>query len=173
MLTVRLPIVEAYPTTFDESPTGFSAQSIAAGEGLFATHCAACHGAEGHGDGPAGAALKTMPADLTADHVYAHTDGELLWWITHGIAPDVPPFENVLPRRRSGTSSTSSAQMLMQRGFAPSAAGRPRHSQRPIFPPNARTARRHRRKRPIRPCGWSTRYGRSSARARSLDTILG
>jgi mono/diheme cytochrome c family protein/uncharacterized membrane protein len=96
VMAYRLPIVEAYPTTFYGSPTGFSAQSIATGEGLFATHCAACHGAEGRGDGPAGAALKTMPADLTADHVYEHTDGELFWWITHGIAPDMPPFEKLL-----------------------------------------------------------------------------
>jgi putative copper export protein/mono/diheme cytochrome c family protein len=96
LLAIRMPIVEAYPTTFYGSPTGFSAQSIAVGEGLFATHCATCHGTEGRGDGPAGAALKTMPADLTADHVYAHTDGELLWWITHGIAPDMPPFGNAL-----------------------------------------------------------------------------
>jgi putative copper export protein/mono/diheme cytochrome c family protein len=96
LLAIRLPIIEAYPTTFYGSPTGFSVESIAAGEGLFAAHCAACHGAEGRGDGPAGAPLKTTPADLTADHVYAHTDGELLWWITHGISPDMPPFGDVL-----------------------------------------------------------------------------
>ncbi len=88
----RLPIVEAYPTTFFGSPTGFSAQSIAEGESLFAASCASCHGAQAHGDGPAAASLKTMPADLTADHVYDHTDGELLWWITHGIPPDMPAF---------------------------------------------------------------------------------
>jgi putative copper export protein len=88
----RLPIIEAYPTTFYGSPIGFSTQSIAEGARLFAARCASCHGPEGRGDGPAGALLKTEPADLTADHVYAHTDGDLFWWITHGIEPEMPGF---------------------------------------------------------------------------------
>jgi mono/diheme cytochrome c family protein len=33
--------------------------------GMFREYCAACHGAEGRGNGPAAAALKTAPADLT------------------------------------------------------------------------------------------------------------
>ena len=35
------------------------------GPDLFRAHCAACHGPEGLGNGPAAAALKTKPADLT------------------------------------------------------------------------------------------------------------
>lgn len=35
------------------------------GKEMFNTYCAVCHGAEGKGDGPAFAALKKMPADLT------------------------------------------------------------------------------------------------------------
>src|SRR5579864_791760 len=35
------------------------------GPDLFRAHCAACHGPEGKGNGPAGTALKTKPADLT------------------------------------------------------------------------------------------------------------
>jgi mono/diheme cytochrome c family protein len=35
------------------------------GPDLFRAHCAACHGPQGKGNGPAGAALKTKPADLT------------------------------------------------------------------------------------------------------------
>jgi mono/diheme cytochrome c family protein len=35
------------------------------GPDLFRAHCAACHGPEGKGNGPVGAALKTEPADLT------------------------------------------------------------------------------------------------------------
>jgi copper resistance protein D len=95
-LAVRLPITEAYPTTFFASPVEFSAQSIADGGRLFMAHCASCHGPEGRGDGPAGALLKTEPADLTDDHVYAQTDGDLFWWITHGIEPEMPAFGTAL-----------------------------------------------------------------------------
>jgi mono/diheme cytochrome c family protein len=35
------------------------------GKGMFVTYCAACHGADGKGGGPAASALKKMPADLT------------------------------------------------------------------------------------------------------------
>jgi mono/diheme cytochrome c family protein len=35
------------------------------GPDLFHAYCAACHGVEGKGDGPAAAALKTKPANLT------------------------------------------------------------------------------------------------------------
>ena len=51
----------------------------AAGAKLFATHCAACHGEKGKGDGPGGAALvdswghPIRPADLTAEH---HKSGD-------------------------------------------------------------------------------------------------
>jgi mono/diheme cytochrome c family protein len=35
------------------------------GPDLFKAHCAACHGADGKGDGPAASALKAKPANLT------------------------------------------------------------------------------------------------------------
>ena len=67
---LRLLTVEAYPTSFYASPTGYSASSIRHGADLFATHCAACHGRRGRGDGPAGRFFRVKPSDLTADHVY-------------------------------------------------------------------------------------------------------
>jgi len=33
---------------------------------MFINYCAACHGKDGKGDGPAASALKVAPADLTA-----------------------------------------------------------------------------------------------------------
>jgi putative copper export protein/mono/diheme cytochrome c family protein len=77
--------VTAYPTSFYHSPTGFAAHSIARGEALFGPNCAACHGAGGRGDGPLAKTLPIPPADLTADHIWEHPDGELFWWLTHGI----------------------------------------------------------------------------------------
>lgn len=44
---------------------------LAKGEKLYQANCAMCHGATGHGDGPAAAALKPAPRDLVAGK-YAH-----------------------------------------------------------------------------------------------------
>ena len=81
----KLLTVEAYPTSFQTSPTDFSAASIARGQVLFVQNCVACHGANGDGNGPAAAALHIKPADLTMPHIWEHTDGEMFWWLTHGI----------------------------------------------------------------------------------------
>jgi putative copper export protein/mono/diheme cytochrome c family protein len=83
--SLSLLTVEAYPTSFQISPTDFSAASIARGAVLFAATCAGCHGADGAGDGPAASALRIKPADLTMPHIWEHTDGEMLWWLTHGV----------------------------------------------------------------------------------------
>lgn len=42
------------------------AQDATVGAGLYATHCAACHGAEARGNGPKAPELNPQPADLTA-----------------------------------------------------------------------------------------------------------
>lgn len=39
--------------------------SPASGEDMYVAYCAACHGKEGKGDGPAAPAFKTPPTDLT------------------------------------------------------------------------------------------------------------
>lgn len=60
-----------------------------AGDALFATHCATCHGAAGEGDGPAANAMKIAPPNLRAlaksnggqfprDAVEAYIDGRSL-----------------------------------------------------------------------------------------------
>lgn len=89
---LRAFAVPAYPTSFYASPTGFSVASVAGGRRLFAANCTACHGASGRGDGPLAKSLPIPPADLTAAHVYAHLDGELFWWISHGLDHVMPGF---------------------------------------------------------------------------------
>lgn len=42
-----------------------AATSATSGKEMFRSYCAACHGQEGKGDGPAAAALKVAPANLT------------------------------------------------------------------------------------------------------------
>jgi putative copper export protein/mono/diheme cytochrome c family protein len=94
----RLSLItaEAFPTSFFVSPTGYSPASIAAGRALFAEHCVSCHGERGRGDGPAAKDLRPPPADLTAEHIYGHSDGDLFWWIANGIGEAMPPFGAVL-----------------------------------------------------------------------------
>ena len=96
-----LLLAEAHPTQYWRSPTGFASASVAEGAALYPGHCAGCHGATGHGDGPAAGGLAVPPADLTAGHLWAHGDGELFWWLTHGIAAPrgglaMPGFAGVL-----------------------------------------------------------------------------
>ena len=78
-------LIEAYPTTYFTSPTGFSATAIAAGAAQYSVTCVACHGPEGRGNGPLAKSLAEPPADLTAAHLLMHTDGDLFWWLGHGI----------------------------------------------------------------------------------------
>ena len=94
--TLRELTEPAYPTSFYGSPTGYSAQSIARGQSLFLENCAACHGPQGRGDGPTAQSLTTKPADLTAEHIYGHPDGDIFWWITHGKSGEMPAFGDVL-----------------------------------------------------------------------------
>ena len=57
----------------EQAQSNVTAKKVAAqpttmvqGNLLYKDHCAACHGMTGRGDGPAAAALKTLPTDLTA-----------------------------------------------------------------------------------------------------------
>jgi putative copper export protein/mono/diheme cytochrome c family protein len=101
VLHFDLLFVAAYPTTFFTSPTEFAVTAIVHGAKLFAANCAGCHGAEGRGDGPDAKALRLPPADLTAEHFWAHSHGELFWYISHGFealdgAVAMPGFAGVL-----------------------------------------------------------------------------
>jgi mono/diheme cytochrome c family protein len=65
--------------------------SAASGEQMYNSYCAACHGKDGKGGGPAAAALKTAPTDLTT---LAQKNG--------GKSPQTmfPPLFRVMPRFR-------------------------------------------------------------------------
>jgi putative copper export protein/mono/diheme cytochrome c family protein len=90
------PLVsDAYPTTFRRPEVAYQVSSIVEGAGLFATHCAVCHGPRGAGDGPAAASLPSRPPDLRAHHVALHTAGDIFWWISHG-RPPMPAFADRL-----------------------------------------------------------------------------
>jgi putative copper export protein/mono/diheme cytochrome c family protein len=90
-----LLLVDAYPTSFYHSPTGFTAASIISGSALFAQNCTGCHGQNGAGDGPLAKTLVVPPADLTAAHLWMHSDGELFWWLSRGMF--TPEGQQVMP----------------------------------------------------------------------------
>ena len=88
--------VDAYPTTYLRPAVPYSAASVAHGLSLYRINCAACHGPDGRGDGPAGAGLPKRPADLTAPHTNDHTAGDMFWWLTHGYGIGMPGFAGTL-----------------------------------------------------------------------------
>jgi putative copper export protein/mono/diheme cytochrome c family protein len=111
ILTFALPhldllFIEAYPTSFFTSPTEFAATAIVHGARLFAANCVTCHGADATGDGPNAKSLPIPPADLTAEHFWAHSDGELYWYISHGF--EAPSGGTAMP----GFSATLSTEAI-------------------------------------------------------------
>jgi mono/diheme cytochrome c family protein len=61
------------------------------GSELYVQYCASCHGASGHGDGPAAASLKKPPADLTriaARRGGKFEDGEVARFVDGRFAPE-------------------------------------------------------------------------------------
>src|SRR5579871_6708616 len=88
-------LTEAYPTSYYFSQSGFTPDSITQGAHIFADNCVACHGEDARGDGPAAKSLPVAPANLTQQHIWMHSDGQLFWWLTNGI--DVPPHGTVMP----------------------------------------------------------------------------
>ena len=95
-------IVRAYPTSYYASTQAYAAPSVARGEPLYTENCTACHGAGGRGDGPLAAKLPVRPADLTEPHLFAHTVGDIFWWVSNGSDNRVMPAfaEKLTPDQR-------------------------------------------------------------------------
>ena len=66
----------------------------ALGKPLYAANCVVCHGATGHGDGPAAKSLPVTPYDLTV-HVPQHDEAFLKAVIADGWG-SMPAFKNKL-----------------------------------------------------------------------------
>jgi len=76
-------VVDAYPTTYRHSPVSYQTLSIAAGARLFARECEVCHA--------------PRAGDLVGGQVAGHTDGDLFWWVSHGIPGSrMPGFDDRL-----------------------------------------------------------------------------
>jgi len=80
-----LILTGAQATSFHRSPTGFDAGSVARGLALYQSHCAACHGADGSGEGPLAASLPTWPPRLGGELLWHRAEGDLFGTILWGM----------------------------------------------------------------------------------------
>jgi copper transport protein len=74
-------------------------ESLAIGARVYRASCAACHGQDGHGDGPDAAVLYPRPVDFWVHFAsgHTHTDGRLFYWITNGMeGTAMPPYRKQL-----------------------------------------------------------------------------
>ncbi len=78
--TVTIPATVPAEYAGQTIPPGTDA---AAGAAIFRTNCESCHGPQGHGDGPVGAALDPAPKDL-AELQSSVGDDYLFWRIATG-----------------------------------------------------------------------------------------
>ncbi len=74
-----------FTARFAQNPTPNSAATIESGRATFLANCAICHGPRGLGDGPQAFLLNPRPVNLQL-HVPQHADGEVLYWISEGVA---------------------------------------------------------------------------------------
>lgn len=97
---VNAMVVDTTPAAWRANPIPADPRSLARGRDLYTTNCMACHGGSGRGEGlggPSPLPALFLRADLTADHMEAHSDGDLFWWISKGIPRTVMPgFEDSL-----------------------------------------------------------------------------
>lgn len=93
---VALSEEERWAVLYYEWSLAASAEDIAAGQQIFQTNCAICHGPGGQGDGPTAESLDTSPADFT-DHEFMRTrsNQDLFKVITNGKIP-MPSWEAAL-----------------------------------------------------------------------------
>ncbi len=97
---VNAMVVDTTPTAWQENPVPSDASSLANGRALYMANCATCHGESGRTAFPA--SVSRVPrsfrgVDLTGNHMEAHSDGDLFWWISKGIrGTAMPGFEDSL-----------------------------------------------------------------------------
>jgi len=83
------------------SPVARTPESGLRARQVYAVNCAACHGAQGDGQGPLAPYFARSPAgvvppvDLAAPRVQGRTDGELWWIIRQGLG-NMPPYRHLL-----------------------------------------------------------------------------
>jgi cytochrome c553 len=80
-----------------------------AGQQIYQTNCASCHGESGLGDGPAAAALDPAPQDLR-DNEEGLSDAYLHWRIAEG--GQMAPFNSAMPAWKNTLSEDQIWQVV-------------------------------------------------------------
>ena len=84
------------PADFAGQTNPLGADAATAGADVFKTNCESCHGPQGHGDGPAGAALDPAPKNLAELQAQAGDD-YLFWRINTGKeGTSMVPWKGIL-----------------------------------------------------------------------------
>ena len=79
-----------------------SAPVVVSIDDRFSTYCSSCHGADGHGDGPAGAALNPHPRNFHDQAWQAKVDDDHIFKViknggaSQGLSPVMAPWGGVL-----------------------------------------------------------------------------
>jgi len=88
--------LDPVPADFAGKTNPLGADAATAGAEVFKTNCESCHGPQGHGDGPAGAALDPAPKNLAELQARAGDD-YLFWRITTGKeGTSMVPWKGIL-----------------------------------------------------------------------------
>jgi cytochrome c553 len=111
----RSPPADAVPVSgstphlsFDEAsslsdPVPAAADALQRAAHLARVNCAACHGADGHGQGPVAAYFSPVrPVDFRSDRVRNRSDGQLFWIIANGLG-NMPAFRTLLSEQELWT----------------------------------------------------------------------
>lgn len=91
-LMISAFVSDVTPDTNLPNPIPDTVRSVTAGADLFQANCAACHGADARGGGPAAATTQLPPADLRSGHLNVHTDGDIYYWISTGLPGGMPAW---------------------------------------------------------------------------------
>lgn len=80
-------------------------KTLEMGEAIYKEHCAACHGSDGAGDGPAGRSLSPPPGNLVwlSDVPERQWDEFMFWTISEGgtaLGTSMPAYKQLLTREQ-------------------------------------------------------------------------
>jgi mono/diheme cytochrome c family protein len=78
------------------NPVAATVDALQRAHDLARVNCSACHGVDGHGQGPvAGYFTPVRPVDFRSDRVRSRSDGQLFWIVANGLG-NMPAFRDLL-----------------------------------------------------------------------------